>query len=98
MKRFFILLVIPFALSSARAADPHCDTPGVAKLVVSDMLSKNPEARKLGLEIEDVTVISVDQAGSCIVWAETNHEMAIKYRFGYENGRADLDMLDMISR
>jgi hypothetical protein len=100
MKRYLLWAAIPLALqiSTAMASDTRCDTPLVAQVIISDMFANNPSAKKLGLKLERVTVISVDENGDCIVWVETNHNYAIKYRFGYHNGSASLDMLDMTSR
>ena len=69
------------AAPAARGADLRCDTPGVAQLVVADTFAQNPSAKKLGLEVTSVTMLSVDESGDspvCLVSVKTNHGISLK--------------------
>jgi len=85
------------ALSAARGADLRCDTPGVAQLVIADTFAQNPNAKKLGLEVTSVTMLSVDEGNNggpvCLVSVETNHGVSLKYKFRFSpEGIASLDL------
>ena len=79
----------------AHGTEMKCDTPGVAQMVIPDLFAKNPGAKKLGLEVTDITMLSVDNDGSgCIVSVKTNHGYSFKYRFQFSpEGVASLDMV-----
>ena len=84
------------AAPATRGADLRCDTPGVAQLVVADTFAQNPSAKKLGLEVTSVTMLSVDESGDspvCLVSVKTNHGISLKYRFQFTpEGVASLDL------
>ena len=86
------------AAPATRGADLRCDTPGVAQLVVADTFAQNPSAKKLGLEVAGVTMLSVDESkvGSpvCLVSVNTNHGHSLRYRFRFSaEGTASVDMV-----
>jgi hypothetical protein len=97
--RWLMALALPLVMGSSIAkAEPRCDSPGVAQMIVPGMIAKNPSANKLGFEVESVTLIGAESNGGCTVWVETNRDVAIKYRFEYRSGSASLDMIDVMSR
>jgi len=85
-------------IAHAGAGELRCDSPGVAQIIVRDLISKDPSAQELGLEVSAVRLMGIGADGRCIVWVETNRDVAIKYLFGYDHGEASLDMVDMMAR
>ena len=62
LKPCTIFLAALGALSAARGADLSCNTPGVAQLVIPDTFAQNPSAKKLGLKVTGITILSVDES------------------------------------
>jgi hypothetical protein len=91
---FAAIAALAFTTGPVRAGDASCDTPGVAQMVIPDMFAKNPSAQKLGLELDSVTVLGVDNSG-CTVSVKTNHGYSFKYKFQF--GPSGVAALDMIS-
>jgi hypothetical protein len=87
---------VPLA-SPTNAESLRCDTPGVAQFVIADMFANNPSAQKLGLEVESVTLLRVDDSGAevaCFVSVLTNHGYEMHYRFVFAaDGKASLDLV-----
>jgi hypothetical protein len=78
----------------AYSADARCDTPGVAQMIVPDMFNPNHGAQKLGLEVDSVTMVRVEDDGSCIVSVGMNHGYTMTFRFRYSpTGEATLDVI-----
>jgi hypothetical protein len=86
---------LPPSAAPAHGTEMKCDTPGVAQMVIPDLFAKNPGAKKLGLEVTDITMLGVGNDGSgCIVSVKTNHGYSFKYRFQFSpEGVASLDMV-----
>jgi len=64
----------------------------------TDTFAQNPSAKKLGLEVAGVTMLSVDESkvGSpvCLVSVNTNHGHSLRYRFRFSaEGTASADMV-----
>jgi hypothetical protein len=82
-------------LPAARGADLRCDTAGIAQMLIPDTFAQNSSAKKLGLEVTRVTMLSVDESGDepvCLVSVETNHGISFKYKFRFTpQGVASLD-------
>jgi hypothetical protein len=93
--RFILMALSLLASSQAHAADGRCDTPGVAQILIPGLFAENPSAQKLGLEVESVTMLSVDNDG-CIVSVKTNRGYSFKYMFQLSpKGVATLDMISV---
>jgi hypothetical protein len=97
LKPCTIFLAALGALSAARGADLSCNTPGVAQLVIPDTFAQNPSAKKLGLKVTGITILSVDESNVgdpvCLVSVETNHGHSLRYRFQFSaEGMATLDL------
>jgi hypothetical protein len=84
------------AASLARSADLRCDMPGVALMIVPDIFANNPNAKKLGLTVEGVTLLNVEETESgpiCLVSVKMNRGYALKYNFHLSpSGEASLDL------
>jgi len=97
MKPCVIIVAALGVLSAARGADLRCDTPGVAQLVVADTFAQNPSAKKLGLEVTSVTMLSIDESNVgnpvCLISVDTNHGHSFRYMFRLNaEGTATLDL------
>jgi hypothetical protein len=90
----FVIGLLAIAESSvAHGAELRCNTPGVAQLVVPHLLAEDPSAKKLGLEVADVSLLSVTDEGVCLVKVSTKQGHSFRYRFRYGAGDAALEMV-----
>ena len=96
---FFVLcFFLAFAFIGSLAFVASCPAGLVVWAEATDTFAQNPSAKKLGLEVAGVTMLSVDESkvGSpvCLVSVNTNHGHSLRYMFRFSaEGTASVDMV-----
>ena len=97
MLRALLLLCVLLTPAVATAADVKCYSPGVAQFVIPDLLSHNPGAQKLGIEVNDVRLLWMDGEACVVEVAMTTAagtRATFKYKFRLDaSGAATIDMI-----